>query len=183
MQVAEKLLTVEEFAKLPNDGKRYELVAGVLVDVCRPKPIHGKTQALLTMYITMFVVQNKLGMVTTEAGYITHRQPDSLRGPDEAFISKSRLGAHDLNDYIPIAPDLAVEIASEFDTAADLDKKVNEYLAAGTRLIWIVYPDSQRVGIYDNDGHFRGIDISGMLDGGAVLPGFQVALRDIFFTE
>jgi Uma2 family endonuclease len=180
MNVAEKLMTVEEFAQLPNDGKKYELVEGVLVEVCRPKPIHGKIQARLTRYLDAYVDEHKLGMVTNESGYITHRNPDSLRGPDVAFISTERLGQHDLTAYVPTAPDLVIEIVSEFDTPATVDTKVNEYLAAGAKLIWVVYPDAKRVGAYDDDGHYKGFDVNGVLDGGDVVPNFKLALKDIF---
>jgi Uma2 family endonuclease len=136
MHVAEKLMTVEEFARLPNDGKKYELVEGKRVECYVSKPI----------------------------------QTDSTVHPEK----------HALANYFPTGHDLAVEIVSEFDTPAEIDKKVNEYLAAGAKLVWVVYPDAKRVGIYDDDGHYKGLDINGVLDGGQVVPGFSMALKDIF---
>ncbi len=180
MSILEKLLTAEDFARMPNDGKRYELVDGVPVEVCRPKPIHGKVAGRLMRYIGTHVDDNDLGMATVESGYVTKRDPDNVRGPDVAFISKERLGNHNLNDYVPTAPDLVVEVVSEYDTPGGIALKIDEYLNAGARLVWIVYPDQKRVAVYQANGQYHGVSTDEVLDGGDVLPGFKLALRDVF---
>lgn len=180
MQVAEKLMTVEEFMQLPNDGKKYELVRGELVEVCRPIYVHGKLQTRIAGKLDNFVDEHDLGEVFTESGVITNRDPDSLRGPDVGFISKTRLQGLDLSKFVPIAPDLVIEIVSDSDKPSLIDEKINEYLAAGTRLVWVIYPASKRIAIYDDDGHYKGLDINGVLDGGEVVPGFTLTLHDLF---
>lgn len=180
MSVLEKLMTAEEFARMPHDGKRYDLVDGMPVEVCRPKPIHGKIAGRFMRYIGTHVDDHDLGMTTTESGYVTKRDPDNVRGPDIAYISKERLGSHNLNDYIPTAPDLVIEVVSEFDTPGGVAAKIDEYLKAGARLVWVAYPEQERVGVYQADGKYHGVGLNETLDGGDVLPGFEVTLRDIW---
>ncbi len=180
MNVAEKLMTAEEFAQMPNDGKKYELMDGVPVEECRPKPIHGIIQARLTRRIGNFVEEQELGEVLVEAGVITKRDPDSVRGPDVFFVPKDQYVGHDLTTYLPGAPALAVEVVSEYDKPSDVDDKLNEYLAAGARQVWVVYPDTRRVVIYDANGRYKRLGINDTLEGGDVLPGFSLPLRDLF---
>lgn len=180
MAVQQKLMTAEEFAKLPDDGKRYDLVRGVPVEVGRPKPIHGKIQRRMGARIGDFVDQNELGEVTTESGFILGRDPDVIRGPDVAYLSKARSPNPDLTAYIPMGPDLAVEIVSPGDTAQEVLDKVEEYFKAGTRLVWVVYPEKRKVYAYQSSESVQIVGIEGTLEGGDVLPGFVLSMRDIF---
>ncbi len=180
MVVQEKLISAEEFGMIPDDGKRYELVEGVLVEMVRPKPLHGILQVRFGHFLLVFVEQGNLGIVTTESGYILSRNPDTVRGPDVAFLSSSRLANPDLTDFIPIAPDLAVEIVSPNDRAQAVAEKVTQYLNAGTLLVWVVYPKLRKVYVYHSNDKAEIVDINGTLDGGDVLPGFALALKDVF---
>lgn len=181
MAIQEKLLTAEEFAKMPSDGKKYDLVKGRLVEVCRPKYIHGKLQAELAYFFTAYVRPNDLGAVLTEAGHILARNPDTVRGPDVAFISKARLATQEPTGFIPGGPDLAVEIISQNDTVGEVMDKLKEYFRAGTRLVMVVYLNTQQVYVYEGSmTNVRIVDIDGTLDGGEVLPGFELPLRDLF---
>jgi Uma2 family endonuclease len=180
MTVQEKLITAKEFAALPDDGKRYDLVKGALVEMGRPKPRHGHLAIRLGSAVNVFVDSHNLGIVTTESGYVLARDPDTVVGPDVAFLSKARLEKPDLDEYIPLAPDLAVEIVSPNDRAQEINDKVNAYLAAGTRLVWTLYPDSQEVHVHQGNGTIQVIKIDGVLDGGDALPGFTLPLREIF---
>ncbi len=180
MALQEKLLTAEEFAAMPDDGKRHELVKGVFIEVSRPKLLHGRVQVRFASFIGRFVDEHDLGLTTTETGYVLARNPDTVRGPDVAFVSKGRLEHPDPNEYIPIAPDLAVEIVSPNDTASEIGEKLEEYLQAGTRMVWVVYPARKTVHVYHGDNKAYIIDINGILDGGDALPGFKLPLRDVF---
>lgn len=80
MTVQDKLLTIEEFARLPNDGKKYDLVKGHLVEVCRPKFIHGRLQSRFARFLDTYADANRLGAVVTESGHILSRNPDTVRG-------------------------------------------------------------------------------------------------------
>jgi Uma2 family endonuclease len=180
MAVQEQLMTAEEFAAMPNDGKLYELVKGVVVEVCRPKVAHGKLQIRIGHFFDAYVSAHDLGLATTETGYILSRNPDTVRGPDVAFISKERLPNPDFDEFVPMAPDLAVEIVSPNDTASDVATKVKEYLEAGTKLVWVFYPKLLAVYVHRPDGSAQVVERDGVLDGGDALPGFTLSLRDVF---
>src|SRR2546423_1394071 len=180
MAIQEKLITAEEFAAIPDDGKRHELVRGVIVEMVRPKPLHGKIQIRFGHFLDEFVDAHDLGLVTAEAGFLVARNPDVVRGPDVAFISKKRLPNPDLAEFIPMAPDLAIEIVSPNDTVKEVHDKIEEYFRAGGLLVWVVYPESKRVHVYSSIENIQVVNIDGTLDGGDVLPGFILPLRDVF---
>jgi Uma2 family endonuclease len=102
-----------------------------------------------------------------------------VRAPDVGFVAKERLTGPIPDKYFPFAPDLAVEVVSPSDTAQDIREKVLDFLKAGTRLVWVVYPESKTVDVYRPDG-VQVVEINGTLDGGDVLPGFRLALRAVF---
>jgi Uma2 family endonuclease len=184
MVVQEKLLTIEEFAALPDDGRKYELVRGVLVekDAEMPgaKPIHNILASLIVHFLFNHILPQDLGIVSTELGCVLSTETTTVRFPDVAFVSKARLPQPDLTQYIPIAPDLAIEIVSPNDTANEVAAKVMEYLQAGTVLVWVIYTDLQTVYVHQSNNDVRIVDINGTLDGGDVMPGFKLALRELF---
>lgn len=110
------LLSVEEFAALPEDGMKHELNEGELIVMPPPKPRHGDCQLTLGAALREFVVAHGLGRVYTESGY--RLTPHTVRGPGVSFVRTSRLQGPD--EYFDGAPDLAVEIVSPGDDASDL---------------------------------------------------------------
>jgi Uma2 family endonuclease len=190
MVIRERLYTAEdlwELSHLPeNNGKRFELSEGVLITMSPAGWEHGDTAGNIFGRIWLFVRQHQLGSVTAaETGYILFKNPDpdgkdTVRAPDVGFISAARVPADGLpQQYVPFAPDLAVEVVSPNDDADEIQQKVIEYLKYGTRLVWVFYPKSKTVAVHTPDGS-RIIGLDGTLDGGAVLPGFTLAVRDVF---
>jgi Uma2 family endonuclease len=190
MVVQEKVHTVEELWELSHRSeyvdKRLELSEGRLIVMSPAGWKHGGIASKLDRKIGDFVEEHDLGITTAaETGYILYKNPDpdgkdTVRAPDIGCIAAARLPSGDIPDgYVPFAPDLAVEVVSPHDDPEDIHKKVTEYLKFGTRLVWVFYPKSRSVGAYTPTS-FRSIDIDGVLDGGDVLPGFKVAVRDIF---
>jgi Uma2 family endonuclease len=180
MVVQEKLISVSEFWELVHDpdfaDKSLELEQGVLVVMSRPGAEHGFTQGETYLHVRLFVGEHDLGYVTVESGYVLFQNPDgrdTVRGPDVAFVSKTRLPGGLPEGYIPFAPDLAVEVVSPNDVLYDLEKKVGEYLHAGTKLVWMISPHMKTVIAYRQDG-VTAYDLNGTLDGGDVLPGFKL---------
>ena len=178
----ERLYTVEEFweiARLPeNEGRRLELEDGVIVEMASSSPVNTVTAMRIGHFLNAFVIPRDLGYVTGADGGFK-LAPRRSRQPDVAFISKTRMP--ELPREFKIAPDLAVEVVSPDE---DIFKKAREYLHAGTQLVWAVYPDEKTVYVFrlDTDGEVRskpyGLDKT--LDGGNVLPGFTLPVRDIF---
>jgi Uma2 family endonuclease len=179
--VATKLMTVEEFEAMPNDGGRYELVRGELVPMPPPGYEHFRVIGLVSHFLNLFVLPRGLGVVGSDGGFVTTRDPDTTREPDVAFITTERLPAdEDAFRAVRAAPDLAVEVRSPSDTREDLIDKADEYLAAGTRLVWIFDPMSRTVTVKTPDGGERTLGVDDELDGGEVLPGFTLRLSEIF---
>ena len=141
------------------------------------------SRSILASLIRGHVKANNLGYTTAaETGYILFKNPngkDTVVAPDVGFISKQRLPHGLPKGYIPVPPDLAVEVVSPGDRADEIDQKIVLYLRYGTSLVWMFYPKTKTVIAHSSSGIQR-FDISDTLDGGEVLPGFNLALRDIF---
>ncbi|MBZ0290616.1 MAG: Uma2 family endonuclease, partial [Anaerolineae bacterium] len=149
---------------------------------------HGGLASMLDRRIGNFVEEHDLGYTTTaEAGYVLFQNPDpegndTVFAPDVGFIAAERLPDGLPDGYVPFAPDLAVEVVSPNDKAADVQQKIATYLKYGTRLIWVFYPKTQSVVVHTRDGA-KTYTIDDTLDGGEVLPGFRLPLRDVFTGE
>jgi Uma2 family endonuclease len=182
MVVQERLMTVEEFWQ-QYAGQPCELIRGEVVEVAPTVFLHGAVTSRVAALLRAFVDAHELGeMLGAETGFWL--APDTLRGPDCAFIRKEKVRSITEPDkYLPFAPDLAVEVVSPGDDASDIRDKVDLYRAAGTRLIWVIYPQLHKVDVYLPDGTAREISAEATLDGSDVLPGLQIAVNDLFPPE
>ncbi len=174
--------TVEDLYDMPEDGLRQELQAGFLVSEPLPSFRHGRVTAAVTELLRRHVRRHRQGVVLAgDAGFILARDPDTVRGPDVAFVAKEHL--HRVRD--PAAafsgpPDLAVEVLSPSNTPAAIHAKVADYIAAGTRLVWVVDPEQETVRVYGSLLSPRLISREDALDGEDVVPGFRVSVRKLF---
>jgi Uma2 family endonuclease len=105
-----------------------------------------------------------------ETGYILSANPPIVRAPDVSFISKVRRTPL-TGGYYPIAPDLAVDVVSPGDTASDVQERVDDFLRAGTQLVWVAYPRSRTINAHTASGS-QTLHADDILNGGDVLPGF-----------
>jgi Uma2 family endonuclease len=157
-----------------------ELVDGVLVEKAM-----GYEASVLAMYIgailTAFVQPKRLGLVSGADGMM-RLFPGLVRIPDVAFASWSRFPKRKIpREPIPsLVPDLAVEVLSQSNTAAEMTRKVGEYFAAGVLLVWIVDPLQRIVTVFTAPDEFTILTDNQELDGGNVLPGFQLKLAELF---
>lgn len=140
------LLTVDQFAQLPDDGNRMELDRGELVSMPPPKPRHNRTAKRIFLELLRAANEAKSGDVFTEMAF--RLGSDTVRVPDVSFVTAEQARTIRPDEYIEGAPLLAVEVVSPSETAEDLEQKVEQYLAAGSRLVWVVYPRSERVYVY-----------------------------------
>ena len=174
-----KTYTADEFMDLPDDGYRYELVEGELLQMSQPGDEHGTIATFLTIEIGMFLRQNNPGKVYSATGFkIAER---TVRAPDVAFVKASRVQPV-TRKAVPVAPDLAIEVVSPNDEKANIKDKLIEYQEAGVRLIWWIYPESKVVLVYHlADGLMpQPLGIENELDGKDVLPGFKLRVSDLF---
>ncbi len=183
IEQAKRLVTAEELWEMPEvPGKRYELVKGELIEVPGAGALHNLIAALVYRLIYAHTRDKRLGVVFTDGvGYILGRRPDHIRIPDVSFVSVERIPNGDVPEgYLPLAPDLAVEVVSPNDRAHDVYAKVREYLDAGVRLVWVLWPRHRSVTVYSSTGEMRDLREGDVLDGGDVLPGFQVRVAELF---
>ena len=119
--VSTKLVTVEDFEAMPDDGHRYELVRGELVRMPPPGFEHFRIIGLISYYLNVFVIPRNLGIVGSEGGFVTERGPDTLRMPDVAFVRADRCPTgEDAFRAARFSPDLAVGVRSPSDSLRDL---------------------------------------------------------------
>ena len=187
MVMERQYISADGFLKIvgsPEYGDRIvELVAGEIVEMPLPNGEHGEVLAILTIKIGNHVLENDLGRIATgDTGFILERNPggrDTVRGMDLAFVSRSKSPAPLPNSFVEFAPDLAVEVISPSNEAADIRLKIWQLLDAGTTLIWIVYPELQIVDVHTRDS-VATLNAADTLSGGDVLPGFEIPVREIF---
>ena len=176
------LLTAGEFFQLYSHKEgHYELVNGEVVEMAPPGGVHGGIAIRIGAALETFVRQHNLGRVVVESGFRLGSQPDTVRGPDVAFIARERIPAEGLpRAFFEGAPDLAVEIVSPTDNATELEIKVHDYLRNGAQRVWVVYPDSRRVAVHRPDGTARWYSEDAAIEDEELLPGFSLPLREIF---
>jgi Uma2 family endonuclease len=175
-------LTVEDLHAMPADGLTHELQAGLLISEPRPGFRHGRIVATLTELLVTHVRQRRLGVVLAgDPGFILARRPDTMRGPDVAFVSRERFERNgDTVKAFTGAPDLAVEVLSPSNTPPAMHAKVADYLAAGTRRVWVVDPEARTVTVYASLLWPRRLGEDDTLDGDDVIPGFHARVGEIF---
>jgi Uma2 family endonuclease len=175
--------TGADLLALADDERRFEIVQGSLLMMSPASPAHGEYAALLAAALIAHVYPCKLGRVyVSEPGFKLQSAPtETIRAPDVAFISSPRIPPKEQQQgFWALAPDLVIEIVSPSETASTVQEKVRDYLAAGTRLLWLVYPGTSSVLEYQATGPIRQYGIDDSLQGGDVLPGFVYALRELF---
>lgn len=182
MSTAEKTMTADELLRMPEDGWRYELVAGELRKMSPPGFQHGAIAQDLGWRLSASVNQNKLGQVlAAETGFLVSRDPDTVRAPDIAFVSNDQLKRYGMPvKYFPEAPALAVEVVSPDDTAEEVDSKIRCWLSAGTLLAWVVYPGGRTITVYRSLDDIRVLTEADTLSGENVVPGFECQVSEIF---
>lgn len=171
------LMTAEELLHVPN--KHAELVRGILVVREPPGLPHGRIALELGAALLAHVRARGLGRVYVESGFKLASNPDTVRGPDLAFISQRRIPDPEPRGFPDLAPDLAVEILSPDDRPGAVLGKVGDYLSAGTTLVWVVDPDRRLARVYRADGSEQIVGEQEVLQGEEVIPGFACPLASI----
>ena len=175
-------ITAEELFELPDGGGRCELVNGEIIRMTPTGAEHGVVTARIGRLLDEYVEAHDLGVSCgAETGFILQRDPDVVRAPDAAFVASGRIPETGVPvGYWPFAPDLAVEVVSPSDRLADVHARIVDYLAAGTRLVWLVEPETRMVHVYRSTRQVDVLETDDALDGGNVLPGFRSPVQHLF---
>jgi Uma2 family endonuclease len=182
MAITGKHMTAEELLQLPDDGMRHELIYGELTTMSPGGWQHGVVANRCGRSLGNHVEPRGLGQVCgAETGFVLARNPDLVRAPDAAFVRQERVAASGrVSGFWPGAPDLAVEVVSPSDRPAEVEEKVRTWLAHGTRLVIVVYPDEERARAHRPGPPPRDYHPGDTLDGGDVLPDWRLPLGELF---
>lgn len=176
-------VTVEGLQDMPDvPGQRFELIDGEVVEVPGAGALHALIVFALARLIEDFVRHHDLGLVVPDGlAYVLRRDPGLVRIPDVSFVAWDRVPEEGVPEgFWRGAPTLAVEVVSPNDRAVDVHLRVQDYLDAGSRQVWVLWPQTRSVSIYRPAADTRELGPDDSLDGGDVLPGFNVRVGDLF---
>jgi Uma2 family endonuclease len=167
---------------MPNDGMRHELVHGELRMMPPPGFEHGRVAARIGGLLFAHVHQTGIGVtLAAETGFLLASDPDTVRAPDAAFVSKERAERVGRTaKYWPGAPDLAVEVISPSDSFHEVQDKALEWLAAGTIAVLVLDPAKSTATVYRGQGDAHVHRTGDTLDLSYAVPGFGVAVAELF---
>lgn len=182
MAIKEKLYTAEELLRMPDDGKRRELVRGELREMTPAGSEHGYIALKIGRLLGNYVEDNELGRTyAAETGFKIASDPDTVRAPDAAFVSRERLEkVGSVEGFWPGTPDLAVEVVSPGETHAEVVEKALAWLDAGCRMVLVVEPERKVVTIYRSREDIRVLTGDEVVDGADVVPGWRLPVAEIF---
>lgn len=182
MAISQQLHTLEDFevfiAQPENAERRFELIHGEIVEKV-PTEEHSLLIGNLYLFLRLYNDAHDLGRVAFEVRRKVPGDDHNARLPDLEFTSKARLLPVVREGAVPQMPDLAVEVKSPDDTYIELREKALYYLKNGAKLVWLLFPERRQIEIHTAES-IKTLSIDDYLDGGDVLPGFRVAVRDIF---
>jgi Uma2 family endonuclease len=182
MDVVRQQVTADELLLMPDDGFRYELVKGELRRMNPAGNVHGRVTMNVAWRLARYVVENQLGAVyAAETGFRLSSDPDTVRSPDVAFVSQARIEeVGEVEGFWPEAPDLAVEVISPGDSYSEVEEKVFAWLDAGTKMVVVINPQQRSATVYKSPSDITALTEADVLIGGDIVPGFRLAIREIF---
>ena len=175
-------MTADALFQLTGDHRRYALVRGELLRMTPAGFVHGAVVANLTAPLAQHVKAHRRGIVCgAETGFVLARDPDTVLAPDVAFVRRDRIPASGAPaTFWNGAPDLAVEAVSPGDTRPQVASKVDAWLAAGARVVWVADPQDASVTIHERDRPPHRLTAADTVDGAPLLPDFRLPVADVF---
>ena len=184
MTVERGLMTADDLLRLPDDGMRHELVRGELRTMPPAGWGHSRLALGAAFSLDAYVEAHDLGEVVGEPGFRLETGPDTVRAPDVAFVRRDRIPRDSARTgFFLGAPDLAIEVISPNDVYAEVDAKVAVWLEHGTLLVFVVNPRRRTVAVHRPGQPVRTLGIDDVLDGEDVVPGWRLAVRDLFSRQ
>jgi Uma2 family endonuclease len=144
------------------------------------QPEHGVLVNRIGFYVTQFLGSDEKVVMGPEIGFIVVRNPDTVRAPDWSLTWREQAEARREGAWIAGGPNLAVEVVSPDDSWGEVQDKVDEYIAAGTQLVWVIDPKKCSVRVFRPDAPVVTLRGDALLTGDPVLPGFTLSLSRCF---
>ncbi|MCA9053741.1 MAG: Uma2 family endonuclease [Planctomycetaceae bacterium] len=182
MAVAIRLMTADEYVRMPDPGGPTELVRGEVVAMNQPTPRHGQICSRLIRIVGAFTDDHRLGHVlSNDAGILTQRDPDTVRGGDVWFVSYEKYPPGRLPDgYLELPPDIVFEVLSPTDRRGRLLAKIGEYLEAGVAVVCVLDPEMETAHLYFPEQPDVTLSAGEELSFPEQLPGFEVPVASLF---
>ncbi len=176
------LLTYEQFADLPEqEGVIQELDEGVLIEIPSPSPEHGVIQGTTFSFLTNYREQTGADLlILLGAGFLL--TPKTARAPDVSVVRRSAFKAMERvkGGARRGAPDLAIEIVSEHDTASGIGRKVKQYLNAGATAVWLLHQEPAHLIVHRRSGEIQAFSPGQSFEEPEVLPGLVISVDKFF---
>ncbi|MDQ3696023.1 MAG: Uma2 family endonuclease [Chloroflexota bacterium] len=174
------LVTAADLEQMPDDGYRYDLLRGVLTKMPPPGTLHLVVSGRLISYLNHYLEAHDLGSAGGEGGFIFEEDPDTVLGPDLAVIPIAEFPNIPARGYTRFAPPLVAEVLSPTNRPTEIEEKVQVYLRAGVRLVWVVDPSRRTIQVRTPHGDGPLLTEADELTGGDVYPEFRVAVAQLF---
>lgn len=171
----------ERFTQLPeNEDRIFEFINGEIIEKVPTNARASMITARIIYLLISYLEENGIeGHVTAPDGGF--KVSGDRYAPDVAYLPKFKQDELDDKGYNSVPPDLAVEVETNTTKTTErrLRKKIVTYLATGT-VVWVVYPETKEIEVYNPDGSIQKLGIEDILEGGIVLPNFKIVVKDIF---
>ncbi|GIV15279.1 MAG: hypothetical protein KatS3mg022_0714 [Armatimonadota bacterium] len=180
---AKRTYTIDDLWELSHRvrDKRLELVRGELRELAPANEEHGYVAGRMFYVVTHYVATHRLGYTfAAETGFVLSEEPATVRAPDFAFLSRERAPQEWTRHFARYVPDLVAEVVSPGDTFSEVTEKVDDWLQAGVRMVWVVDPSKRVVYVYRANQPVRVLHAEDVLTGEDVLPGFECKVSEIF---
>lgn len=186
--VGSQLMTAEEFfdwAHRPENRDRcYELDEGEVVEMSRPGERHGTVCANVAWVLGNTIRQVKKGnVVANDTGIVLQRDPDTVKGPDVALYAAGKKYDELALKYSDQIPVLVVEVLSPTDRFGAMMKRINQFLAKGVTLVWMLDPEVQTITVFRDKQFSVVLEASEEISASDVLPDFRCAVEDFFAVQ
>jgi Uma2 family endonuclease len=182
MATTTQLVTADDLFDMGEDAP-YELIRGVLHEVTPTTGMHGWIIVEFARRLGNFVVERRMGrLYGGETGFVIEVGPDTVLAPDLAFVRRDRLPSPKQHSrgFMPVIPDLVIEVLSPSNRRAEFEEKTRLYLSAGVDLLWWFDPIRETVAVHRPHSERQVLTDQDVLVGGNVLPGFQIPVAEIF---
>lgn len=182
MTVETKPVTAGELLRMPDDGVRHELVRGEIREMTPAGNEHGYLAGEIFAELRNHVKANGLGRTyAAETGFKIASDPDTVRAPDAAFVSRERVEKEgSVAGYWPGAPDLAVEVVSPGDSHSEVVEKALAWLDAGCRMVLVADPKNRVVTVYRAPREVSVLGEGDAVDGADVVPEWKLSVTELF---